>query len=762
MKNKKWIIILIIELLILGLFILPFFRKLDKYEFLGTDMGIWTEYGKNEGNSAIILEENCDGYKGMFTYAAVDKLKRGSYEITLDYESTSIKNTVAINSNSYYSFGAIKSEDILLTPARDSITFNAYLTENINNVLVITTYEEGNLSVYGAKVAQTRDMQRTDLFLVVILMLLVNTVILLTEKKYKPQKQTINIAIMFVIAFVLSSYPLFINKLTDGADLVFHLLRIEGLKDGILGGLFPAKVLPTHLEGYGYAVSVFYGDLLLYFPALLRLIGFSLQSSYKAFYFAINIATILSAYYCTKNMISNKYIAALGAVMYVLAPYRLYGMYQMHTVGETSALMYMPLFILGMYRIYNCDVKNKDYKKLFVLPAFALFGLVNCHVLTTELLALFTILWCIIAFKRTFRKETFIQLVLTVVCTLIMSAWYVVPFLDYFVHEPLKMTVDQDSYFIQQWGFQLAQLLQIFPANSNPEGYNSATALTDMENTGFVLIMYAVTFIYVFINSKEISRKKYSYGIVFCAIGMIAVFMSTCYFPWDIIRKILVEINLVMIINSLQDPTRLMQIALIMLTITACVGMQMAYEKYCGEEEKVFKSLIGIGIAVMLVQNVYQTNYIVNTTKEYSMYNLSQFNMRHTWSLEEYLPADTDLSRLVFMGVVPDENVEYSNYQKKYLTVDMDIKNTKNEEGSIILPLLYYEGYVAIDSKGDSLEVVRGDNNTVCVKVGPLFEGRVHVEYRQTLSWRIAEIISLLMVIGMIVYSFKIKAYKFD
>ena len=50
------------------------------------------------------------------------------------------------------------------------------------------------------------------------------------------------------------------------------------------------------MEGYGYPISVYYGDILLYIPALLRLMGFSVTQCFKFYILMINIGTVVCSY----------------------------------------------------------------------------------------------------------------------------------------------------------------------------------------------------------------------------------------------------------------------------------------------------------------------------------------------------------------------------------------------------------------------------------------------------------------------------------
>ena len=107
-----------------------------------------------------------------------------------------------------------------------------------------------------------------------------------------------------------------------GVDLWFHLLRIEGVAQGLRAGQFPVRIQPDWMNGYGYPVSVFYGDGVLGIAELLRWIGFPLQTAYKVYVYVISFGTFMTAWYAFRRLFGEEKIALTGAAIYVLAPYR--------------------------------------------------------------------------------------------------------------------------------------------------------------------------------------------------------------------------------------------------------------------------------------------------------------------------------------------------------------------------------------------------------------------------------------------------------
>ena len=122
---------------------------------------------------------------------------------------------------------------------------------------------------------------------------------------------------------LFSSFGAFLRYILPGHDLAFHLLRIEGLKDALMLGDIPCKIQTNWCNGWGYAVSAIYGDISILLPSIMRLCGFTLQTSYHSFVFFVNLLTAVSAYYCFLKISKNKKISMITAFLYTAAPYRL-------------------------------------------------------------------------------------------------------------------------------------------------------------------------------------------------------------------------------------------------------------------------------------------------------------------------------------------------------------------------------------------------------------------------------------------------------
>lgn len=760
MKEKRIVIRYVIEIVVLALFFLRLFLSLEEHSYQYDEMRVFTDKGTLTQDGWSIQEDS--QYKGIFTYYPTFDLKRGSYRITIEYETDGEENTSYLTPVRDMGYNSLKGEEILLSPNRTQMTYQVYLYEEAS-AHVLTYYRGGTLSVKAVSIQQTHDMERTDLLIVLLVITVINLLIYGKRKRIleKCAKEKIHALLIVGAAVVFCSLPLFTEGLMRGADLVFHLLRIEGLSEGLKSGAFPVRIQPVWLEGYGYAVSVFYGDLVLYPAALLRIIGFPLDVSYKILIFLVHAATAASAYYCLQKILENRYVAAVGAALYLLCPYRTFGLFEAR-LGEIIAFMFVPLVVVGLYNIFVMDVQDKRYKRNFFVPMIGYVGLLGSHVLTTEIVAVFTILVCIVGIRRVFCRQRFWELFKTAGGALLISASYIVPFLDYYMGHHFHVNSSQEELAIQSNGMDLSQMVRMFPVVKTYEAVNGTLDAWWVENAGIGVLILVGVFVYLWLVSGKSRAKEIPSGIKTCfCMGILALFLSSVYFPWDFLRNLLDRHDLGMVIDSIQRPTRFMQVGVILLIIPGCYGLKNLLER-----EKNSSGGFAVLLVVMsltLVTAGYYADFITGMKEPETVTDIQKYAHRHTWSRGEYLPEDTDTSYLTAIGVAPGEHVEIYDYEKKQLDITFRVKNTGEQESYVDLPLVYYDGYVAKNSANFSFEVYNGNNNNVLrVNIPSGYEGDIHVYFKEPLLWRISEfvtLISVLVFVGYYVWRKRVETY---
>ena len=122
-------------------------------------------------------------------------------------------------------------------------------------------------------------------------------------------------------------------------------------------------------------------------------------------------------------------IAAAGALIYLLSAYRITNVYIRAAVGEYTAMAFFPLIVYGFVRVYTKDEKElgiRDYLPIVI----GLGGLIESHVLSCELSAMFIAVVCLVNYKKTFQRRRFLTLVKAAVLTLCVNMAFILPFLD--------------------------------------------------------------------------------------------------------------------------------------------------------------------------------------------------------------------------------------------------------------------------------------------------------------------------------------------
>lgn len=252
-------------------------------------------------SDAIFIENFLDsqenGYyidnsvESMEDFASTPKvnLKRGMYKITIHYQTNNQLNAYSIiadNADFREETGNLHRK--LLQEKNHTIEF--WASRELENFELEFDFEDGYFFISRVEIRESRNWIIGIGILLLLLFLCMDCLYLFYAKffyekwrhKLLDRKWTNQLLAYMLIVF-FASLPLCSPYLFDGHDLPFHLLRIEGIREGIQSGHFPVRIQPNWLNGYGYGVSVFYGDILLYFPAILRIFGCSVQNAFKLF-----------------------------------------------------------------------------------------------------------------------------------------------------------------------------------------------------------------------------------------------------------------------------------------------------------------------------------------------------------------------------------------------------------------------------------------------------------------------------------------------
>lgn len=746
-KSKKYIVLIVIEALLIIWSICGLFGKNHVYQYGMEDATVrFGEYSEAEqGYVADVLT----GMTGNMVDFEAIALPKGHYIVSLQYDTDTDYSNMCTVTAEQAGFRGCLTNGSGLHAALHETDFDMWLLRDAENMIVHASYGAGTLVVKGLTIIETNTLQRIYLFVVLFAVTALNGAVCFYEydRQNKVSKKTKTVMFGLGLITIFASLPVFTDYILSSGDIGYHLNRIEGLKDGILSGQFPVRIAPRWLEDNGYASAVFYPEIMLLPAALLRMIGFTITTSYQIYMFFINFLTAVVCYYCFCKMFKDEYIGLLCSMLHTLSIYRIFNTYVKGSLGETLAMVFLPLIVYGFYRVFTEDHKAKEYKWCFVPLTIGFCGLIQTHLLTCELVGGFTIVLCIVLWKKVLRKETFRVLAKTVIWSALICAWFIVPFLDY------MMTGDfiihhVSARTIQERGLYIAHLFTAIPFF----GGNTQFKYTGMVETapvgiGFALLVVLLVWLYLwFVESRTelengLHSSEIAFGKVAAVFSVAAMIMSLNIFPWDWIQS--KHSILATLVSSLQFPTRVLTIASILLV--ALAGVVCKYVITTGKE--MWKLLLVGGICVLTIMtslftlsdHLHKGNYV-------KIYNAAGMGYGYIAGAE-YLPYGTEQSRVVYGNPESSEDVIIESYDKGALQVDVNCYNLGAEEGTLTLPLLYYKGYQAYDlATGERLEIFDGENHSVSVKVPVGYSGVISTRFVSPWYWRLAEAVTILSV----------------
>lgn len=689
---------------------------------------------------------------GMFDYTEDIALPRGTYDITVRYETDTDKNYCTTTATTKY-FRSLRTDKTPLQCRTNEITYTIYILEDVEDFRIETYFgREGYMIIKGFSIQETRALARIEIFLLLLLSLFVDAVYIVKQRRLLDRipRETLCAAVGIAGIALLASLPALVGFYVRRYDTPFHMLRIEGIKEGLLQGQFPVKIQPNWVYGYGYPVSVYYGDLFLYIPALLRIIGFPVHTSYNFLLVLTNIMTAAIAYISLHKVVKERYIALAGAMLYTLAPYRLMTMYNRSGLGEVLAVTFLPLIVYGIYAAFTGDTKEKGFKYTWVPMVIGFSGVIQSHTLTCILCALFILPLCVVKIKRTFQKERFLVLAKTVIYTTLLNLWFILPFITSM--ESLAVVAPRRKELrIQYLGTKIPQLFNLLYkgyGDGSVEGIGTVTLGVGM-TLGMALFLFPA--LSARMRKRGGEEKAFRQMKVFFWMSVVSLLLTTIYFPWDYLAELFGKYN--MWIVNIQFPWRFLEISCVLLVFLFAIGMKVLKES---EWNRWLPSVLVLFIGLGIVSGMSEIDGHVYSYSPNFAYDIDALGLTGD-NVTEYLIEGTDSNVLKPGEVVLSENVSLWDYEKQGVTVSFTCENQSGEEGYVELPLLWYSNYRAKDMAGESLTLTAGNNNVIRVSVPAGYFGDVTVKYQHLVSWRIAEIISLVSLLGFGGYAFYIR-----
>lgn len=667
-----------------------------------------------------------DIYAGYSSVAStpVYVMNRGSYTVSMSYSAEQKDSVLELWEQDN------KIAAWAMEPSQRELTADFTLSKDAKELQFRINYS-GNGTLTLKKFSITpHTLFYTDTYFLIAVFLLLNLAVWLYLKSGRRMsgEQLVDICVVLGAA-LLATTPMMQTYLYNADDLCYHLARLEGLKDGILDGqVIPVNILPEGLQNNGY-MNAMYPYLFLYIGAFLRICRVSLAFSYKTLVFLANVGSAVCAYVAVKSMVKSRRSVYLAVVLYTLMPYRFTNILSRGDLGETLALVFWPMVIAGLYHIVMGERKKWHY----LVIGFT--GALQSHILSVVYVAAVCVITVLLYCVRIWKERRYLEVFKAAGLTVLLNAWYVVPFLYYYFNEELDKEVLRWSGYYEQ-SINLSNMTQSISLY-NKQYFSLGLALLGCVGIGVV---------YLLCEKRGRVSETDGFILYLLTLGGIFVFLTTGYFPSRALMSNGLFYN---IATMLQFPWRFLGPA------SACFLFVGAFCLAKSEFLKPYRNVAAamlVGLNLLIIVTVPTDNNhvpyqdaqsVASKGHETKLVTSVGLFYPHEWRL---LGATDD--KLTASVVLSDfSEVSVHDFKKEGTKAAVSY-TARSKDAFIELPLQNYLGYRAQDELGQPVKIEQGEGGRMRFFVnGDGAEHRIYVRYGPVPAFVIADVVSALTVL---------------
>lgn len=668
-------------------------------------------------------------------------LEHGSYMVKIQYETD---RDAWIATRMTKSYGSAFADTVTLAAGDREKEFELFFLEDVRDFYL---YADEPVAISAIEIRETRQWDKALCVLLLFFFVCADFYIWQRERRIWEELPREKKTVIFVVLLIgcISSLPLFTNYLPkDTDDMMFHLMRIEGIAQGIRDGQFPVKMQPLWVLDYSYPASVMYGDLFLYIPAALRLLGFPLQTVFKIYTFLVNMGTAAVAYYCAKKVSGSYKIGLVMSLVYTLSVYRLTNLYYRYALGEYTAMLFLPLVFYGLRRLFLEGDTKQERQNTLCLLIFAYTGLLESHLLGFLMAVVFSAFYCILHWNAFVRN--FLSLAGTALVTILLNVWFLVPMLDFYMNQSMNM-LDNERFNMQEWGLFVPQIFQMFSFSSKPGGYYSVSQGILEERLygmgisyGWILVLFLWETLVCKKELRErVEEKKRAESRRCFGLMLLAAACTTYYFPWRWVEDI-------PLLGTLFAPYQFAwRFTMMANTFGLFLGAYALENLNHVTLNRILRPAVAICLcALAFVSGIYRIEESIAKSVPKIYTSAQGMDTRATVGNGEYLPKDA-YSPLI-TGSLPEaeEGVIITEYQKIQGTRYVSYENTTDSTRYIKVPLYNYYGYHVYDTSDRHERYTGTDGQGVMmVIVEENRAGQFCVVFEKPRLWILSEKVSL-------------------
>ncbi len=542
-------------------------------------------------------------------------------------------------------------------------------------------------------------------------------------KENEKLKNNIKFILIMIALTIFASYPYLPEGTVYAHDLCYHFARILGTEAEISNGIFPVFIHSNLLDGLGYGNPLFYPELFLYIAILFMKLGFGVLFSYKMLLMITTFCTAMITFYSTNLITKDKKVSWITTLLYTLSLYRFVDIYARGALGEVLSFTFLPLIIAGLY-----DILWGENKRWYLI-CFAIFGVMNSHVLSFAMAVILILVLCFINIIRIFKdKKKILNITIAGIVSILLISSYMFTYIEQKMDDSLNVDVHKNSG--QSLKDNASGLQEAFWNDlRNTDGYTT-------RSVGTLLLILPIC-LFMIKNKKE--RKEFKFFLELYILGLAVWVMSLNVFPWEKCT----------FLQIMQFPYRLNMISTLLFSFVAGYSVINAFEN----KEDIFKLLI---LVILLI-----------SAKHLSEVKLNENGINYEILMSGPLVANGEYKPV---GFSEDDKEVYSHYkpedkisfEKKGSKIMFDY-NDKENNIDLHIPLTYYKGYVGyiINENGEKIDLKLEKDNTnahLRIKSDKIMTGKITVEYKMTAVQKCGyaiSIVTFISVISFIIYKNK-------
>lgn len=551
--------------------------------------------------------------------------------------------------------------------------------------------------------------------------------------------QNVGLLILFLgCSYIYVIFPWKLHEIFWGADLPFHLERLEQIYRVSLQGTLFSDIATASFGKIGQAVNIFYPWFNLIPYAGIRNI---VTNPIDAYYFYMLLEQFLGltiAFYASLPLLKDKKKSLLFAFLWRFSTICLGNDFARADIGEAWASIFIPLVILGVYFILvGKQKKNLIYG--FLNMTSGLILMTYCHILT-PFLAIITIIfiYMLTIVKQDKRLARFITFVASGITYILGTLVIFVPIIKTYSENQILMPVNIMANYNYQFGKNIVRSMinQI---------------ITD-HILGFFPLFFLVLGIF---RLKKVNKKL---RLIF-VISLIGVILSTNILPWHQLSKTPV--------NIIQFPWRFLIFCVpLIILFTLAQNLRIA--------NKVLPLIIIViicsGVFAQYLYRYHTTNYLPNNgvlTNENYQENLYENKMyvgnftNDQKPTLDYIPSQSKLvmSKIYALTIVVDGQEQHL-LRKQITSFPDEISyrlQLKKPVESLILPFIIYnpnDYQVRINGKVSQFNVTA--QSLLRLKHLTQSNLKINVTYKKPKIYGYFSIISMVTILGLLILNVKI------